>query len=71
MGFGSFMDTLTLDLFDFDDSKSAPGEAAMSAANTQAASQTEALNYLKATDLKLAIILNLGKEQLEYERIVI
>ncbi|GJQ59130.1 MAG: hypothetical protein SCALA701_19310 [Candidatus Scalindua sp.] len=31
----------------------------------------QSLNYLKATGLKLVIILNFGKERLEYERIVI
>lgn len=30
----------------------------------------QALNYLKATTLRLAILLNFGKEKLEYERIV-
>ena len=32
--------------------------------------RAQALNYLKATDLRLAIILNFGKERLEYERLV-
>ncbi len=31
--------------------------------------KTQALNYLKATGMKLAIILNFGKEGLEYERL--
>lgn len=31
----------------------------------------QTLNYLKATDKHLAIILNFGKERLEYERMVI
>ncbi len=31
--------------------------------------KTQALNYLKATGMKLAIILNFGKESLEYERL--
>ena len=30
----------------------------------------QTLNYLKATGLRLAIILNFGKEQLKYERFV-
>lgn len=34
------------------------------------AHRAQALNYLKATGLKLAIILNFGKERLEYERFV-
>ncbi len=29
------------------------------------------LNYLKATGLRLAIILNFGKKKLEYKRIVL
>lgn len=33
--------------------------------------KAQALNYLKATGLKLAIILNFGKERLEYERLVL
>ena len=32
--------------------------------------RSQALNYLKATGLKLAIILNFGKEGLEHERFV-
>jgi GxxExxY protein len=34
------------------------------------AHRAQALHYLKATDKKLAIILNFGKESLEYERLV-
>ena len=30
----------------------------------------QVINYLKATGVKLAIILNFGKEELEFERIV-
>ncbi len=33
------------------------------------AHRAQALNYLKATGKKLAIILNFGKERLEYERL--
>ena len=33
--------------------------------------RAQTLNYLKATNLRLAIILNFGKETLEYERIVL
>ncbi len=33
--------------------------------------KAQALNYLKATGLRLAIILNFGKEKLEYERLVL
>jgi GxxExxY protein len=33
--------------------------------------KAQALNYLKATGLHLAIILNFGKEKLEYERIAL
>ena len=33
--------------------------------------RAQTLNYLKATKLRLAIILNFGKEKLEYERIVL
>lgn len=33
--------------------------------------RAQTLNYLKATRLQLAIILNFGKEKLEYERIVL
>ncbi len=33
--------------------------------------RAQTLNYLKATKLPLAIILNFGKEKLEYERIVL
>ncbi len=35
------------------------------------AHRSQALNYLKATRLPLAIILNFGKEMLEYERLVL
>lgn len=35
------------------------------------AHRAQTLNYLKATDLNLAIILNFGKERLEYERLVV
>jgi GxxExxY protein len=35
------------------------------------AHKAQALNYLKATGLKLAIIINFGKQRLEYERIVL
>ncbi len=34
------------------------------------AHKAQALNYLKATGLKLAIIINFGKEKLEYCRVV-
>ena len=34
------------------------------------AHRAQALHYLKATGLRLAIILNFGKEKLEYERMV-
>jgi GxxExxY protein len=34
------------------------------------AHRAQTLNYLKATGLQLAIILNFGKERLEYERFV-
>jgi len=34
------------------------------------AHRAQALNYLKSTGLKLAIILNFGKERLEFERLV-
>lgn len=34
------------------------------------AHRAQALNYLKATGMELAIILNFGKEKLEYERLV-
>ena len=34
------------------------------------AHRAQALNYLKATGLRLAIILNFGKEQLQHERFV-
>jgi GxxExxY protein len=34
------------------------------------AHRAQALNYLKATNKQLAIILNFGKEKLEYERLV-
>lgn len=33
--------------------------------------KAQALNYLKATGLRLAILLNFGKERLEYERLVL
>ena len=33
--------------------------------------RAQALNYLKATGYRLAILLNFGKEKLEYERIVL
>ena len=33
--------------------------------------RAQTLNYLKATGLNLAIILNFGKERLEYERLVV
>ena len=33
--------------------------------------RAQTLNYLKAINLRLAIILNFGKEKLEYERIVL
>jgi len=32
--------------------------------------RAQTLNYLKATGLRLAIILNFGKQKLEYERLV-
>ena len=35
------------------------------------AHRAQALNYLKATGLELAIILNFGKEKLEFERLVL
>ncbi|WKZ20106.1 MAG: GxxExxY protein [Candidatus Jettenia sp. CY-1] len=35
------------------------------------AHKAQTLNYLKATGLPLAIILNFGKEKLEYERLVL
>ncbi len=35
------------------------------------AHKAQALNYLKSTGLKLAIIINFGKQRLEYERIVL
>ncbi len=35
------------------------------------AHRSQVLNYLKATGLQLAIILNFGKEGLEYERLVL
>jgi GxxExxY protein len=34
------------------------------------AHRAQALHYLKATGLRLAIILNFGKEKLEYKRMV-
>lgn len=33
--------------------------------------KAQALNYLKATGLRLAIILNFGKKKLEYKRIIL
>ncbi|CAN5831150.1 GxxExxY protein [soil metagenome] len=33
--------------------------------------KSQTLNYLKATKLKLAILLNFGKHKLEYERLVL
>lgn len=33
--------------------------------------RAQTLNYLKATGIKLAMILNFGKEKLEYERLVL
>ncbi len=33
--------------------------------------KAQALNYLKATGLRLAIIINFGKKKLEYERLVL
>jgi len=35
------------------------------------AHKAQTLNYLKATGLRLAIILNFGKEKIEFERIVL
>lgn len=35
------------------------------------AHRAQALNYLKATKLRLALILNFGKEKLEFERLVL
>ncbi|MFZ5994769.1 MAG: GxxExxY protein [Thermodesulfobacteriota bacterium] len=35
------------------------------------AHRAQTLNYLKATELHLAILLNFGKERLEYERLVL
>ena len=32
--------------------------------------RAQTLNYLKATGLRLAILLNFGKEKLKYERLV-
>ena len=34
------------------------------------AHRAQTLNYLKATGLRLAILLNFGKEKLKYERLV-
>ncbi len=42
-----------------------------SADNIVNAHRAQTLNYLKATGLGLAIILNFGKERLEYERLVV
>jgi len=33
--------------------------------------KAQTLNYLRATGLKLAIIINLGKDRLDYERLVL
>lgn len=33
--------------------------------------RAQALNYLRATELRLAIILNFGKKKLQYERLVL
>ncbi|MBI5408740.1 MAG: GxxExxY protein [Nitrospirae bacterium] len=33
--------------------------------------KAQALNYLKATGLRLAILINFGKKKLEYERVVL
>ena len=33
--------------------------------------KAQALNYLKATNLRLALLLNFGKRKLEYERLVL
>lgn len=33
--------------------------------------QAQAINYLRATELKLAIIINFGKPKIEYKRIVL
>jgi hypothetical protein len=33
--------------------------------------KVQTLNYLKATNLKLGILLNFGKQKLEYERLVL
>ena len=35
------------------------------------AHRVQALNYLRATDLRLAILLNFGKDKLRYERLVL
>jgi len=35
------------------------------------AHRAQALNYLRATKMRLAIIINFGKEKLEFERLVI
>ncbi len=42
-----------------------------SAEEIVAAHRSQVLNYLKATELQLAIILNFGKEMLEYKRLVL
>ncbi len=41
-----------------------------SVAKITEAHRAQSLNYLKATGMKLAIVLNFGKESLEYERLV-
>jgi len=41
-----------------------------SAVSIADAHKAQALNYLKATGLRLAIILNFGTEKLEYDRVV-
>lgn len=38
--------------------------------NISKAHRAQALNYLKATDYKLALLINFGKSSLEYERLV-
>lgn len=39
--------------------------------NLNAAHRAQTLNYLKATGLKLAILINFGKKSLEYERLIL